>query len=486
MSIKDNSTPRKTTTQISDDSPAVAPGPNWTMPSIPHSREAEEAVVGAVLINPEVYSELAPFLAPGDFYIQRHKWIWEAFARMLEHKTRIDIVTLAEELQPGGRLDEIGGRAFLTALTNQAPTSLNARDYANIVKDRAIRRKKIKEADAMVQDAYNLEKSVAIELMADPSQYSTWADINAGPIEWSWRGWLVNGLLTLLVSYAGDGKSLLALRICGSFVNGERWPDGTPFDGERGKVLWVECEAAQALNLLRANTFKYPLDSIITPLADPLQDISLDSPEHRAIVEARAALPDVKFIVIDSLSGGSQRKENESGIKDVCLWGAQLARDLDKPVLLIHHLGKRKEWDTEAITLDRVRGSSAIVQFARVVWALSCPDATDKGRKRLEQIKNNLGRFPEAIGMTASEKGIDFGMAPAVPHVETQGERTADFLLDLLEAGPMKMTDIDAELHGAGLSLPTAKRQKDRLGIVSVKKPDGWYWSLPAKQVENG
>jgi hypothetical protein len=54
-------------------------------PSTPHSREAEEAVVGAVLINPEVYFDVAQFLAAEDFYIHRHRWIWEAFTSLHEH-----------------------------------------------------------------------------------------------------------------------------------------------------------------------------------------------------------------------------------------------------------------------------------------------------------------------------------------------------------------------------------------------------------------
>ncbi len=454
-----------------------------TTPAILPNREAEEALLGAVLINADVWADVGALHADA-FYIHRHRWIWEAFQNLHEHDNPIDILTVADELQRAGKLDEAGGRAFLTALINQVPTSLNARAYAALVLDKDARRKGLAELNRKAAELLDELKPIASLL--DPSAYATWEDVDLGPIEYAWPGWLVKGLLTLLVSYSGDGKSLLALRICGSFISGQHWPDGSAYQGEKGKALWVECEAAQALNLLRANAFKYPLGSIMTPLDNPLDDVCLDDPEHRAIVEARAALPEVKFIVIDSLSGGSRRKENETGIKDITLWAAKLAKNLNKPILLVHHLGKRKEWDTEVITLDRVRGSSAIVQFARVVWSLSCPDATNRETKRLEQIKNNLGRFPEAIGMTATEKGIDFGKAPTAPHVETVGERCGDLLLELLEAGPMKQKDIQAELDGAGISLRTADRAKDRLGIVSVKKGNTWYWSLAARSGEDG
>ena len=87
-------------------------------PSVPHSREAEEAVVGAVLINPEAYYDVAQFLQADDFYIHRHKWIWEAFTRLHEQRTPIDMLTVSDELDRVGQLAELGGPAYLTTLIN--------------------------------------------------------------------------------------------------------------------------------------------------------------------------------------------------------------------------------------------------------------------------------------------------------------------------------------------------------------------------------
>ncbi len=63
-------------------------------PVTPHNREAEEAVVGAVLINPEAYYDLAQFLQAEDFYIVRHRWIWEAFTRLHEKRIPLDFLTV--------------------------------------------------------------------------------------------------------------------------------------------------------------------------------------------------------------------------------------------------------------------------------------------------------------------------------------------------------------------------------------------------------
>ena len=131
-------------------------------PSIPHSREAEEAVVGAVLINPEAYYDVAQFLQADDFYIHRHRWIWEAFTRLHEQRIPVDMLTLSEELDRVGQLGELGGPAYLTSLINQVPSSLNAESYGHIVEGHSIRRKMINAANEIASMAYNEEALVDI------------------------------------------------------------------------------------------------------------------------------------------------------------------------------------------------------------------------------------------------------------------------------------------------------------------------------------
>jgi replicative DNA helicase len=129
-------------------------------PTIPHSREAEEAVVGAVLINPEAYYDVAQFLAADDFYIHRHQWIWEAYTRLHEQRIPTDLLTLSEELDRMGQLQEIGGSAYLTSLINQVPSSLNAESYGRIVEGHSIRRKMINAANKIASLAYSEENVI--------------------------------------------------------------------------------------------------------------------------------------------------------------------------------------------------------------------------------------------------------------------------------------------------------------------------------------
>ncbi len=127
---------------------------------VPHSREAEEAVLGAILINPEAYYDVAQFLQADDYYIHRHRWIWEAFTRLHEHRTPIDFLTVSEELEKMGQLAEIGGPAYLTALINNVPSSLHAEAYAHIVEETAIRRRMLSAANQIAKLAYQQELGI--------------------------------------------------------------------------------------------------------------------------------------------------------------------------------------------------------------------------------------------------------------------------------------------------------------------------------------
>ncbi len=131
-----------------------------TIQSQPHNRQAEEAVLGSVLINPESYFDVAQVLDADYFYIIRNRWIWEVFTHLHENRVPIDILTLSEELENRGQLEEIGGQAYLMMLINQTPSSLNAAAYAHIVEETSVRRRMLAAANEMAKLAYQEEKPV--------------------------------------------------------------------------------------------------------------------------------------------------------------------------------------------------------------------------------------------------------------------------------------------------------------------------------------
>ena len=135
---------------------------------VPHSREAEEAVIGAVLINPEAYYDVAQFLHAEDFYIHRNKWIWEAFIALHDRNEAIDIVTVTEELDQQGHLADIGGSAYITKLINNVPSSLHAEAYGRRVEETAIRRRMLDAANQIAKMAY--EENLSLETVMDGSE----------------------------------------------------------------------------------------------------------------------------------------------------------------------------------------------------------------------------------------------------------------------------------------------------------------------------
>jgi len=142
------------------DNPSLESSTSSGIQIIPHSREAEEAVLGSVMVNPEAYYDVAQFLQPEDFYIHRNRWVWESFIRLNERRMPIDFLTVSDELEQAGVLSETGGPAYLTSLINNIPTSLHAEAYGRIVEETAIRRRMLSAANDIAKLAYQQENSV--------------------------------------------------------------------------------------------------------------------------------------------------------------------------------------------------------------------------------------------------------------------------------------------------------------------------------------
>lgn len=127
---------------------------------IPHSREAEEATLGSIFIDPDCIADVFDVLQADDFYIHRHRWIYQAMLDKFLDAEPIDLLTISNALQAQGKLKEVGGFAYLTSLVNQVPTSINVLAYAHIVEGHAIRRKIINRANVSATLAYNQAKTI--------------------------------------------------------------------------------------------------------------------------------------------------------------------------------------------------------------------------------------------------------------------------------------------------------------------------------------
>ena len=129
--------------------------------TLPSNREAEEALIGAVLINQEAYLEVSQFLKAEDFFLIRNQWIWESFQNIIDMADRkIDLVTVTEDLTNKGRLDEVGGQAYLISLINRAPNAFHAESYGRIIEQNAIRRRMLDAANEIARLAYHQDQTI--------------------------------------------------------------------------------------------------------------------------------------------------------------------------------------------------------------------------------------------------------------------------------------------------------------------------------------
>ena len=127
----------------------------------PHSREAEESVLGAVLLSDVAANEVMDKLIPEDFYVPAHQSIFEAILTLYNTNQPLDAVTVSEELRRRGALDKIGGIGYLTRLLDVVPTASNIEYYATIVEEHGLRRSLIKAGGAVTDLAFRTEDEIA-------------------------------------------------------------------------------------------------------------------------------------------------------------------------------------------------------------------------------------------------------------------------------------------------------------------------------------
>jgi replicative DNA helicase len=126
----------------------------------PQNTEAEASLLGAILIDADAIVKIADIISPDDFYEERHRRIFEAISQLYEKHSPIDVLTLSDQLKATGFLDVVGGASYLTELTNFVPTAAHAEQYAEIVAQKALRRRLIKASQDIVGLGYDEAKNL--------------------------------------------------------------------------------------------------------------------------------------------------------------------------------------------------------------------------------------------------------------------------------------------------------------------------------------
>jgi replicative DNA helicase len=130
----------------------------------PSNVDAEEALLGSLLIDNDAIFDVSTFLKPDAFYREKNKWIYESILSLSNRREPVDLITLSDELRRRNQLDEVGGEAYIIGLLNIVPTSIHAEHYGHIVEAASVRRRMISAASTIANLAFEQEEDISISI----------------------------------------------------------------------------------------------------------------------------------------------------------------------------------------------------------------------------------------------------------------------------------------------------------------------------------
>ncbi|MBI4328919.1 MAG: replicative DNA helicase [Chloroflexi bacterium] len=386
----------------------------------PHDDEAEEAVLGSVLINGETLPDVASYLQASDFYREKNRWCYEACLALFDRNDPINLITIADELSRQGRLEEVGGLPYLNHLIGGVPSSVYASHYGQLVRRFSVMRKLIDAGGRIAAIGYGaeLEADEAMRKAEDElyrlrlghstrdllslrealDQYleqGLYAGVPRGglPSGFSDLDKLLGGLqpsdMLILAARPGMGKSALALNMARNVAREGRTVAMFSLEMAREQVVerLLATESGVTTHRLRLGNWTDTEEEAVQHAAGQLAELSIyidDSP-LLGIVEMRSKArrlhmeQGLDLIVIDYLQlmqgstafGGNRVQE----ISEISRSLKGLARDLNVPLLAVSQLSRAVEGrPSHEPILSDLRESGSIEQDADVVAFIYRPD----------------------------------------------------------------------------------------------------------------
>jgi len=387
----------------------------------PQSLEAEQSILGAILIDRDAVVEVAEFLRPADFYRQANGAVFAAVLELFERREPIDIVTVAETLERSDQLESIGGRAYLSSLSSSTPTAVHAVQYARIVERKAVLRNLIGAAGRIAGIGY--EDPAEIQEAIDRAEAELFAvsqkridsgfqkldsllhqaydrldylHAHRGEISGVRTGFtdldsLTTGLqksdLVILAARPSVGKTSLALNIAEHAAVKEKKSVGV-FSLEMSKEQLVLRLLSSVANIdsqrLRSGFLEEMDFARIAPAMNALSEAPLyidDTPSistmelrtkaRRLQAEAGLDLVIVDYLQLMQAATTSRDANRVQEVSEISRGLKALARELSVPVVALSQLSRQPEMRNEnEPRLSDLRESGAIEQDADLVMFL--------------------------------------------------------------------------------------------------------------------
>lgn len=396
---------------------------------LPNSLEAEQALLGCILLDNDAQMEIFAKLYPDDFYTESHKNIYDSMIKIYNKSIPVDFVTLTNQLEVEKKLETIGGIDYITYLTNVVPSAANFQHYMDIVKNNSIRRHLIFESQEIIRNAFDSENGeqamqFAEKKVFDLSQKETASDLelvgkpggtltnvlkqiselaeNKGKMRGIPTGYkefdaITNGLqksdLILLAARPGVGKTSFAMNIAvNAAVNDEKKVAIFDLEMSREQLMQRALSSLAKVNL--GHILKGDMDSEewkriwtaekkLAQSAIFVDDSSMVTP-FEIISKCRKLkmTEGLDLIVIDYLQlmtmGKNSRDSRNQEVSDITRTLKVAAKELNVPIILLSQLSRavelRQGFEGHKPVLSDLRDSGSIEQDADIVLFLYNPE----------------------------------------------------------------------------------------------------------------
>ena len=392
---------------------------------LPHNLDAEKAVLGCVLTDPNTLKDAAVRLSfQGAFYSSAHQTIFETILMMAnatgEDQQAIDLITVSEALKTKDKLQSVGGDSYLAELMNIIPTTANIENYVKIVHEYAVLRRLIKTSSDIIQKCFDTDSQVNLLLDEVQKEVSDVSNLQSGneaasisdymkpaidyllqlneqkgdavgiPTGYKDLDHMITGLkagdMIVLAARPSIGKTTIALNIAANVALRAEKPVGI-FSLEMNTlslVLRLLCSEARInLREFRQGVLSHARWVHITNSAEKLRkaQVYIDDTGQLDVIELRAKARrmkekhDIQFIVIDylQLMKGTSVNSNANREQEVAAMSGgikALAKELNIPILILAQLNRQAEQSGGRPKLSHLRESGAIEQDADIVMLL--------------------------------------------------------------------------------------------------------------------
>ncbi|NCB42021.1 MAG: replicative DNA helicase [Clostridia bacterium] len=386
----------------------------------PHNDEAERSVLGAVLLEKEIFFEVSEIVGADDFYSSAHKEIYNSMIDLYQRDEPIDAVTVSDSLKKRKSLEAVGGRSYIAMLSNAVPTTANASQYAKIVREKSMLRSLISAASDIVEKGYseNLDSEKVLDhaeqrifeiaKTRQGKQYSSLRDVlhknlesieaaqkNGGELPGLSTGFsdldrMTTGLqksdLVIVAARPSMGKTALALNIAQNAAIKKK-ARVVIFSLEMSKeqlgLRLLSMESRVDSKSLRMGSLNDENWEYIHAALGKLSkgDVIIDDTPGIGVMEIRnkcrriTAEKKIDLILVDylqmmSADGASESRQQE--VTTMSRYLKQLAREMECPVVVLSQLSRASEKrpGSHRPILSDLRESGAIEQDADVVMFL--------------------------------------------------------------------------------------------------------------------